>query len=116
MKITSLDPAKAVPVAMAGAKGVTRQVPISSADGSPLVSLRVFTLAPGGYTPCHEHAWEHLNYIMEGHGALVNGDGEEHELKPGDFALVLPDEKHQYVNRSTTAPFTMICGVPREYE
>ena len=33
----------------------------------------------------------------------------------GDFALVNPDEKHQYRNKGEQ-PFKMICGVPKEFE
>jgi len=54
-------------------------------------------------------------YVIEGSGALVNEKGEETPLKAGDFALVLPDEKHQYRNKGME-PFKMICGVPKEFE
>ena len=57
-----------------------------------------------------------MNYIIEGQGALVNEKGEETPLKARDFALVNPDEKHQYRNLSTDKPFKMICGVPKEFE
>ena len=40
-----------------------------------------------------------MNYIIEGQGALVNEAGEETALKTDDFALVNPDEKHQYRNK-----------------
>jgi len=36
-------------------------------------------------------------------------------LQAGNFALVEPDEKHQYRNTGNT-PFKMICGVPKEFE
>ena len=57
----------------------------------------------------------HMNYVIEGSGALVNEKGEEQPLKAGDFALVNPDEKHQYRNKGDI-PFKMICGVPKEFE
>ena len=56
-----------------------------------------------------------MTYIIEGQGALVNENGEETPLKAGDFALVNPDEKHQYRNKGDE-PFKMICGVPKEFE
>ena len=56
-----------------------------------------------------------MNYIIEGQGALVNEAGEKTLLKPGDFALVDPSEKHQYRNKGDK-PFKMICGVPKEFE
>jgi quercetin dioxygenase-like cupin family protein len=54
-------------------------------------------------------------YIIEGTGVLVNEKGEEQPLKAGNFALVNPDEKHQYCNKGDK-PFRMICGVPKEFE
>ena len=47
---------------------------------------------------------------------LVTGSGKEHEVKKGDFALILPDEEHQYKNKSTSEPLRLICVVANEYE
>ncbi|MGO9137037.1 MAG: cupin domain-containing protein [Syntrophales bacterium] len=116
MKITSLDQIETTKMAMEGAKDILKQVPISKSDGTPLCSLRVFTIMPGGHSPYHTHPFEHLNYIIEGEGALVTESGEERPVKKGDFALVLPGEKHQYKNSSVKNPMIMICGVPKEYE
>ena len=101
---------------MEGAQNVSKQVPISKDDGSPTFAFRVFTIEPHGHTPFHEHTFEHLNYIMEGNGVIVAETGAESEVKKGDFALILPREKHQYRNKSTTQPLVMICAVPKEYE
>ena len=57
----------------------------------------------------------HKIYIIEEHGALVNEKGEERPIKAGDFALDMPDEKHQYRDKGDK-PFKMICGVPKEFE
>lgn len=116
MKIVSLDQIAAIEVDMEGAKDVHKQVPIGQNDGSPAFSVRVFTIEPGGHTPYHQHPSEHLNYVIEGEGALVEGSGEEQKLEKGDFVLVLPNEKHQYRNRSTRERLVMICAVPKEYE
>ena len=116
MKITRLDEVEKTKVNMEGAKDVWRQVPISKNDGSPVFSFRVFTIAPGGHTPFHRHPFEHLNYVIEGQGVLVTQEGTTHDVKRGDFALVLPDEKHQYRNKSGDEPFVMICAVPKENE
>jgi len=56
-----------------------------------------------------------MNYVIEGSGAQVNEAGEEQPLKAGDFALVMPDEKHQYLNKGDK-PLKLICGVPKEFE
>ena len=116
MKIVRLDQVPKAPVTMEGASGAAKQVPLSRNDGAPNFSFRVFTLEPGGFTPNHRHDSEHLNYIIEGEGALVTERGEERPLRAGDFVLVLPGEQHQYRNRSATDPFVMICAVPKEYE
>jgi quercetin dioxygenase-like cupin family protein len=116
MKITSLDKLEKTKMTMEGAKDTWKQIPISKADGTPTFSFRVFTIMAGGHTPYHTHASEHVNYIIEGEGALVDEKGNEHPVKKGDFALVLPNEKHRYRNTSSQHPMVMICAVPKEYE
>jgi quercetin dioxygenase-like cupin family protein len=116
MKTISLDQVNKTKVQMEGAHNAWKQLPLSGQDGAPLYSYRVFTLDPGGYTPYHQHPFEHMNYVIEGEGALVDEAGGEHALRTGDFALVLPDERHQYRNISPDKPFKMICGVPKEFE
>jgi len=116
MKVVSLSNVAREPVAMEGAAGASRQVPISRDHGSPTVSFRVFTIEPGGHTPYHEHPYEHVNYVIAGAGCLVSGDGARHPVREGDFALVLPGEKHQYRNDEGTVPMVMICAVPKAFE
>lgn len=116
MKIISLDKVERKEVKMEGAKGAWKQLPLGTPDGTPLYSLRVFTVEPGGNTPYHSHPYEHMNYVIEGEGVLVDEAGNKHSLKAGDFALVKPDEKHQYRNASPDKYFRMICGVPKEFE
>lgn len=116
MKITRIEDTEKIRMAMEGAKDVWKQVPISKADGTPNVSLRVFTIMPGGHTPYHIHPFEHLNYVIAGEGVVIDAAGEEQPIKKGDFALVLPDEKHQYKNTSAQEPMVLICGVPKGYE
>jgi len=116
MKVVSLSTVEKKKVTTEGASNAFKQVPLSREDGTPVYSFRVFTIEPYGHTPYHRHPYEHMNYIIEGEGALVNEKGEETPLRKGDFALVLPDEKHQYRNTSGDKPMVMICGVPKEFE
>ena len=116
MKIIGLNQVEKKKVEMEGAVGAWKQLPLGSNDGAPVYSYRVFTMEPGGNTPYHSHPYEHMNYIIEGEGVLVNEAGEEKPLKAGDFALVNPDEKHQYRNTSKEKVFRMICGVPKQFE
>ncbi len=116
MKIISLNDVEKRKVNMAGAEKAWKQMPLSTADGVPVFSWRVFTIEPGGYTPFHQHPYEHMNYVIEGEGALMDIEGNERPVKQGDFALVMPNEKHQYRNKSADKPFVMICGVPKQFE
>lgn len=116
MKVIPLNKVPKSKVEMVGASGASKQIPISKNDGAPVYSYRVFTLEPGGFTPYHIHNYEHMNFVIEGEGYLVNEEGEKQDIKQGDFALVLPNEKHQYRNKSAENNFVMICGVPNEFE
>jgi len=116
MKTVSLKDLEKVKVETAGAKDVYKQLPIGSADGAPNFSFRVFSVKGGGCTMYHAHPFEHVNYIISGSAVLVDADGKEKPLSAGEFALVLPNEKHQYRNASDTEDMVMICAVSKEYE
>jgi quercetin dioxygenase-like cupin family protein len=115
MYVTGLDKVEKAITTMQGAKGVYKQVPLSKNDGAPTFSFRVFTIGPGGHTPFHRHDFEHMNYVISGEGVLV-AEGRAHELRKGDFALVLPGEKHQFRNSSGNQNLLIICAVPKEHE
>jgi len=115
MYVTRLDKVEKTIIGMEGAKGVYKQIPLSKKDGVPTFSFRVFTIEPGGHTPFHQHEFEHMNYVINGEGILVSED-REHELREGDFALILAGEKHQFKNSSKKQNLFIICAVPREYE
>lgn len=114
MKITRLEECAAMPVNMQGVQDAIKQVPIGKTDGAPNFSIRVFTIAPGGHTPHHSHDSEHLNYILEGSGELLDGDNPR-AISQGDYILVRPQEKHQYRNTGST-PLKFLCMVPTDYE
>ena len=115
MKVISLNTVQKVPVDMPGAEGAFKQLPIGSADGAPTFSMRVFTVQPGGHTPFHTHEAEHVNYVIAGEGELVSESGAT-PIRGGDFALVLPGEKHQYRNTSADCDLVLICAVPKAFE
>jgi quercetin dioxygenase-like cupin family protein len=114
MKITRLEECESVPMTMAGASGVLRQLPVGRADGAPNFSARVFTLEPGGHTPHHTHESEHVNYIISGSGVAMEGETPR-DIKAGDFVFVKPDELHQYRNTGDE-PLVFICAVPVKFE
>jgi quercetin dioxygenase-like cupin family protein len=115
MYITRLNRVAKTTSTLEGAKGVHKQIPLSRRDGVPTFSFRVFTIEPRGHTPSHQHEFEHMNYVIEGEGTLVSED-REHELREGDFALILAGEKHQFRNSSENQNLIIICAVPKEYE
>ncbi len=116
MKITNLNEIPKTTMDMEGVKNVLKQVPLSKNDGSPNFSFRVFTIGVEGHTPYHQHDSEHLNYVISGNGVIVNESGEETPIKGGYFSLILPNEKHQYRNKSQNEDLVVICAVPKEYE
>jgi tRNA-Thr(GGU) m(6)t(6)A37 methyltransferase TsaA len=95
---------------MEGAPGVTLRWLWGAPDGAPTFALRLVEVEPGTATPHHSHAHEHEVYVLTGQ-ALVRGADQAHRLGPGDTALVLPYEEHQFVN---TGPdlLRFLCGVP----
>ena len=115
MYVTRLDEIEKTISKSEDAEGVYKQIPLSRKDGVPTFSFRVFTIEPGGHTPFHQHEFEHMNYVIKGEGILISED-REHELREGDFALVLAGEKHQFKNSSENQNLLIICAVPREYE
>jgi quercetin dioxygenase-like cupin family protein len=115
MQVVRLDEIDKTVPEMEGARGVRKQIALSREHGAPTFSFRVFTIEPGGHTPFHQHPYEHMNYVMHGQAMLV-GEGGERGLTEGDFALVLPGEKHQYRNPSQDRDLVMICAVPVQYE
>ncbi len=91
-------------------QGVEKRVLIGAADRAPLFVMRHFTVAPGGYTPEHAHAWEHEVYVLAGRGR-AHGQGGAQDVGPGDFIFVPPMDVHQFRNTGDV-PLEFICVVP----
>jgi len=93
-----------------GAKDAKIRWLITEKDGAKTFIMRHFEIAPGGFTPLHEHAWEHELYILKGTGTVVGGKGEE-AFKPGDFVFMPGGERHQFKNTGKE-PVNMLCLIP----
>jgi len=93
-----------------GAKGAKIRWVITEKDGAPTFIMRQFEIAAGGFTPLHEHAWEHEAFILSGAGAIIGGDREE-AFKPGDAVFIPGGEKHQFKNTGKE-PVSMLCLIP----
>jgi len=114
VKITRLADHERQAVQMEGVQDAFKQILLGREDGMPTMSVRVFTLEPGGHTPQHAHPYEHVNYVIEGKGQLWSEE-RVRDIKRGDFMLVEPDERHQFRNPSDK-PLVFICLVPKEFE
>lgn len=109
MMIGSLRDVTPNPVTSPGASGATIAWLIDERKGAPTFAMRLIQLAPEGFTPRHRHAWEHEVFVLEGEGRLW-GEGGWTPLAPGTYALVGPEEEHQFVAGPTGMKF--LCLVP----
>ena len=74
-------------------------------------AMRRFIIKKGGHTPLHKHDWEHEIFVLNGKGALVDENGNEHPLNQGNFAFVEPNELHQFKNVGDD-DFIFLCLIP----
>ena len=93
-----------------GVPGVTIRWLWANLDGAPTFALRLFEVQPGATTPYHTHPHEHEVYILSGQ-ARLQGETQEHPVGPGDTALVLPNEQHQFTNIGPDV-LRFLCAVP----
>jgi quercetin dioxygenase-like cupin family protein len=98
------------PVEMDGVIGTSMANVIGADQGWANHTLRVFRIEPGGHTPRHQHAWEHINFVITGRGRLRLGDVVR-EIGAKDFAVVPGHTEHQFEN-PFDEPFEFICIVP----
>jgi quercetin dioxygenase-like cupin family protein len=95
----------------AGSKRARIKWLIGEKDGPPTFLMRQFTVEAGGYTPYHQHDWEHEVYVLEGQGK-VRYENLEARIEPGDAILIPPGEKHQFRAGSETLKF--LCLIPKK--
>lgn len=94
------------------AKDVVVRWLIKEEDGAGNFVMRRFTVAAGGFTPYHTHAYEHEVFVVEGTGTLRFGDKEE-PLREGDVVFVPANAEHQFTN-SGEGDFSFLCLIPRQ--
>ncbi|MBB75989.1 MAG: cupin [Planctomycetaceae bacterium] len=97
-------------VDMEGAEGCQVRWLIGQGDGAPHFAMRQYEVARGGFTPRHQHPYEHEVFILEGQGVLLEGAVEQ-PLHAGDVAFVAPNELHQFRNTGET-PLKFLCLIP----
>lgn len=79
------------------AKGVSLRVAIAEEDGANDLTMRIYEVDPGGFTPLHSHPWEHAVYVVQGKGSIVDGKSEC-VLEKNDVLFIPKDQKHQIKN------------------
>ena len=110
MKVVHCEQVDSMPVEMEGAVGCRIRCLVGPEDNAPRFSMRQFDVEPGGHTPKHNHAHEHEVFVLEGDGAVLEGD-VEHPLRPGTAVLVPPKVEHQFLNKGTTT-LKFLCLIP----
>jgi quercetin dioxygenase-like cupin family protein len=110
MKVRHNTEVEAQAVEMPGASNTQVRWLIGQREGAPNFAMRQFEIEPGGYTPRHQHDYEHEIYVLEGNGVAVAGD-RAHPLKPGDVVYVTPNDVHQFRNTGETT-LKMLCLIP----
>ena len=74
--------------------------------------MRIVKLDPEGNSFDHKHPWPHINYYIKGKGILTI-EGDEYEVKEGDYSLVPANKQHQWRTLSKER-LEFICIVPKE--
>ncbi|HOE93073.1 MAG TPA: cupin domain-containing protein [Methanofastidiosum sp.] len=83
---------------------------IGEDHGAKNFVMRIMKIEKGGYSPYHEHVWEHENYILKGEGFLRTEKGKN-SVKKGDIIYIPPNELHSYVNTGNE-DLELICVIP----
>ena len=109
MKISNYENVEALE-AEEGAEKLKVRWLITKEIGAKNFAMRLFEIKPGGYTPYHQHDWEHEVFILEGKGVANNGKNKE-AFKEGDVFFIPPMEWHQFVNTSNDI-IKIICLIP----
>ena len=90
--------------------------------GYPEYGLRLFTAAPGGEIPIHNHFYHQTMYILSGRFLCFEYDQEtdqptrEVECGPGAAIYIPSMEPHGMKNLSDSEPGTFLCCIANVYE
>ncbi len=110
MKIIQYDNIEPEKIETEGAQSVSVRWLISEKDGAPNFAMRLFELEPEGFTPRHQHEWEHEGFILEGRGEVYQQKGYI-PVEPGMAVFIKPDEFHQFRNTGSEK-FIFLCLIP----
>lgn len=108
------DASQATPVQMDGVKDVRMEILVGRQHGAPNFAMRHFVVQPGGYTPHHQHDYEHEVVILEGE-AQVQFGGTTHRARAGDVLFIPANNMHQFRNEGS-GPMRFLCLVPTTFD
>ncbi len=83
---------------------------ITKETGAENFAMRLFEVEPGGFSPLHNHPWEHEIFVLEGEGVVVGEDGE-YQISKGSVVFISANELHQFRNTGTDI-LRIICLIP----
>jgi quercetin dioxygenase-like cupin family protein len=109
MRIFHYDTVKAKDAEEGASKLKVRWL-ITKEMGAENFAMRLFEMEPGGYSPLHEHPWEHEVFILDGAGLVSNGE-KATGIKAGDVVFVPPGERHQVKNNGKKT-LKFLCLIP----
>jgi quercetin dioxygenase-like cupin family protein len=110
MKVQAIQKHEQKPVEMAGAVGAKMRMLVGPAESAGVFHMRHFEVEPGGYTPHHQHDYEHEIVVLKGEG-VASSEAGERAFKAGDIIWVPPNEMHQFRNTGAN-PLEFICLIP----
>jgi quercetin dioxygenase-like cupin family protein len=110
MKIQPIQEHESTEVRMKGASGAKMRMLIGPDEGAPNFHMRHFQIAPGGFTPHHQHDYEHEIVILKGSGTAKTEQGDR-DISAGDIIYVPANEQHQFINPGNE-PLEFICLIP----
>jgi len=91
-------------------KGIKGRLLIGKDDDAPNFVMRLFEVEPGGYSPQHNHEWEHEIFIHQGEGT-VYFEGKTYPVRAGSAIFVPPNKEHQIRNTGSET-MAFLCLIP----
>lgn len=111
MKIKKYEDVERVSAGEGAEKAFIRWL-IGESDNPPNFYLRLVEIEPEGYSPYHQHNYEHEVFVIEGEGAVVDENQNENPIKKGYSVYIPPLMKHQFKNKGNRT-LSFICVIPK---
>ena len=110
MKVQTIESHPQQALEMPGAVNVKMRMLIGPQENANVFHMRHFEVAPGGYTPHHQHDYEHEIVVLKGQGLARSAQGER-SIQAGQVIWVPANEMHQFHNPGPS-PLEFICLIP----